>query len=177
MNIGKQREIMRLKEEAFHLSKEYQEKKEEALEKNTPPMLDAAIEKFVSYLEGEGFTISRDKNSQLTAKSEDGIVISLDRKKTIFSVHMPNGERYNVMVKGTLREVETPKEEYGKSQDYQIQHYQKSINESKKLLDSVRLAEYRYILHTESYSTYTQEITYENKPFKNFDEILDVMFS
>ncbi len=174
MDIAKQKEIIALHEEAHALVNEYQIKRYAALEIHTPKLLDLAVSEFITYIKKQGFTVSGDRQGDLKADSGDGLIITLNRKPHILSVHMPNMEYYSIMVECTLEPPEKLNISTILSQDSQISEYLEIIKKTKRQIIEVDNTNYRYSLYKEPHDgNYGKNI----KTFRRFSEILEIMFS
>lgn len=175
MNIAKQREIMALKNEAEELNRSYTAMKEDALNQQTHRLLDAAFSELMDFLTQEGFTATENHHGIITAASEDGIIISIDKKPRIFSVSMPNYERYSVSITSTLEAVPLLQPKASDSQDDQIWTYKQTIESLQTQMNSIDNAEYSYVLSKEPRDgVYTGR---ESVAYPDFSAILREMFS
>jgi len=175
MNIAKQKEIIDLRKEVNALQEEYQALEKKVVEENTALLLDSGIKEFVEYVENEGFVINGDPSaiSYFTAEYES-MSITVDRKERIFSVHMPNGERYSVSVEKNTGY--TPyKEKSSMSQNLELETLQNQIEEVKKLIESVHHTKFKYVLGTESIEY--NGLQFDHIVFDKFSEVLEKMFS
>lgn len=110
----------------------------------------------------------------MKADSGDGLIITLNRKPHILSVHMPNMEYYSVMVESALEPPEKLNISTILSQDSQISEYLEIIQKTKRQIVEVDNTNYRYSLYIEpDDGNYGRNI----KTFRRFSEILEIMFS
>jgi hypothetical protein len=174
MNIAKHKEILALREDFMSLQQEYIDMQAAAVDHHSALLLTAAVQEFIEYVRAAGFEVTGDENGTLKAIL-DGIVISLDRKPRIFTVYMPNGEKYPVSIQTTL-EYKVPSVPTGLSQDAEIVQIKKNIETVKAQFPLIETQQFRYILSTESNNQYTG-ITYGRQIFLTFNDILSVMFS
>lgn len=174
MNIAKQKTIIALSEDSHALVEEYQAKKHAALEIQIPQFLDLATSEFITFIENQGFTVTGDMAGKTKADSGDGLIITLDRKPRILSVHMPNGEFYSITVDTTLEPADPINVNPLSSQDSQIYEYKAIIENTKRQLTEVKHANYRYSLSIEPHDG---DYGRDNKYYRKFSEILRIMFS
>ncbi|MBY0124489.1 hypothetical protein [Bacillus sp. S/N-304-OC-R1] len=173
MNISKHKEILALREELDLLEKEYKNKQSAVVDFHTNNLLTAAVKKFIEYVKGEGFEINGDENDVLIANL-DGIIIRLVRKPRIFTVNMPNNERYSVSVETTL-EFSINRVQPGISQDREIEQLKQSIAKVKDQFLLIDTQQFRYTLSTEEYRFGNMKAF--KRSFFTFDDILKEMFS
>ena len=174
MDIAKQKEIIALRADAHALVNAYQKKRHAALEIHTPKLLDLAVKEFINYIEKQGFTVSGDRDGELKADSGDGLIITLNRKPHILSVHMPNIEYYSIMVESNLEPPEQLNISSILSQDSQIMEYLEIIQKTKRQILEVDNTNYRYSIYIEPHDGNNGQ---NIKTFRKFSEILEIMFS
>lgn len=174
MDIAKAKEIFDLNNELKELQQEYLSKQKSVKEHWTKMMLDSAIEAFNDYLEDQGFTVTADEGlTMLKATLNGELPIVLDRKPFIFSVNMPNGERYTVEIESDLKLQYN--EHSGKSQDLEICHLKRDIENVKELISLIEGQSFYYFINMETRSFYRPLSDWQK--FTDFQEALEVMFS
>jgi len=174
MDIKKHKEILALRTELESLNQEYTKKRSAAEDYHTDLLLTEAIKEFIAYVEKEGFSVEEDQYGIIKANLDD-IEIKLDRKPRIFSISMPNVEKYSVSIDATTEEY-TYKISSIYSQDTELNSLNKTIEDLKKELSLIDDQEYRYVLSYETYDRSTG-VEYKRKPFLKFQDILSFMFS
>jgi cell division protein FtsB len=175
MNLTKQREIMALKAEVEELKNEFIRKRNASYDQQAPVLLDAAFSELMTFLEGEGFTATENHQGIITATSEEGIVITIDKKPRIFSVSMPNMEHYSVSIESTLEDFPLAHPSSSEKQDAQIQTYKNDIEKLKKQINTLETVAYRYILSIEP-----RDGNYDNhekRTYLQVSSIISAMFS
>lgn len=173
MDIAKAKEINNLSKELKELQQEYLSKQKSVKVHWTKIMLESAIEAFNVYLEDQGFTVTVDEGlTSLKATLDGELPIILDRKPFIFSVSMPNGERYTVEIESDL---ELPyNDQSGKSQDLEISHLKRDIENVKELISLIEGQSFYYLLDMGTRNFYRSS---NKQKFTDFQEALKVMFS
>lgn len=97
----------------------------------------------------------------------------LNRKRFIFSVSLPNDESYTVEVESDLNLQFN--EHSGISQDLDISHLKRDIENIKKLISLIEGQNFYYLIHMETSSSY--RLVCNKQKFTDFLEALKVMFS
>jgi hypothetical protein len=174
MDIAKAKGIIDLSKELKELQQVYLSKQKSVKEHWTKIMLDSAIEAFNVYLEDQGFTVTADEGlTRLKATLDGELPIILDRKPFIFSVNMPNDERYTVEIESDLKLQYN--EHRGKGQDLEISYLKRDKENVKELISLIEGQSFYYLLHMETRSFYRSLSNCQK--FTNFQEALKVMFS
>ena len=174
MDLAKAKEIFNLSNELKELQQEYLNKQKSVKEHRTKRMLDSAMEAFNNYLEEHGFTVTADEGITMFKATLNGeLPIILDRKPFIFYVSMPNGERYTVEIESDLK-LQNNKHS-GKSQDLEICHLKRDIENVKKLISLIDRQSFYYLIHMETRSYYRSLSNWQK--FTDIQEALEVIFS
>lgn len=173
MNIAKQKEIMFLTKELRRLESICGENNEKFLKIKTRVMIDHAIDRLITYLQGEDFSVNAAENGNYIIAKQDEMSIFIDRKPSIFTVRMPNDENYTVSIQGSLS-FSKYVERNADKQDYIIEKLNEHIDTIHKTIGDISNQKVQYRLSEESrYSAQDYHTTF----YDNFEQVLAVMFS
>lgn len=181
MNIGKEKQIKQLISEQENLNNEYERIKNSAIELATSNLLGKAGEELAAHLEGEGLAIEEKPNFSASTyemiASDEYLNVRITRKPEILSVHMSNGEKYDVTIKST-NEPYIINVSKSLSQDDKISALKEGITQYKTAIQELNedhISNYRYQVITEEYIR--GDIRYPKKVYREFKEAIDMMFS
>ncbi|MBO1005759.1 hypothetical protein [Pseudogracilibacillus auburnensis] len=174
MNIAKHKEILLLRSEVRSLEEDYKSKQQEVFDSRTSFLLDQATERIKVYLEEEDFEVVFDEDLSFSANLGE-INIRLIRNPRIFTVSMPNNERYSV---STESDISFLNDSYkGNNQDDEIVHLKNQIESLNGFISDIENQDIYYVLSTELYSFFKKDVEYKSKKYLDFDSIIEVMFS
>ncbi|MBK5482973.1 hypothetical protein JFV29_14070 [Peribacillus sp. TH16] len=182
MNIVKEQQIVTLRDEAKLLCDQFIEYRDNYFVEANNRMLSQAIQELIDYLFDNKFILedldTYDDEERKLEATMGSISVTITKRKSVLQVKMSNGEEYDISIDSPISIYELPKfTNLGTTQDAMIQSLKNSIEQIKDKLNCLDKEEYRYIVHTTDANTIFGDIKHKSSPYRNFNEVLDNLFS